>query len=272
MPTVTVEDVQVHYRAQGSGPAVVLLHGMGSCADDWVFQFPALVGRYTALAIDLRGHGESSAPPGSYSIAAMADDVAGLMGALDVDVAHVVGLSLGGLVAQALAVNHAPRVLSLVLVNTFARLRPQGLRGWLYLLSRALAMLTGGVEAQAEVVARGVFPHPEQDALRQMAADRLRANDPAAYRTTMRAALRFDGRRDLARIRVPALVVAGAEDATVHLAAKKALADGIPGARFEVVPNSGHATPVDRPDVFNDLLVDFLSDAGMAYVSGKGKS
>jgi pimeloyl-ACP methyl ester carboxylesterase len=172
----------------------------------------------------------------------------------------VVGLSLGGLVAQSLVIDHPDRVRSLVLVNTFARLRPQGLRGWVYLLARAVAMLTGGVEKQAEVVAAGVFPHPEQAELRHMAAERLKANDPAAYRAAMRAVLRFDSRPNLSRIGVPTLVVAGAEDTTVSLAAKRALAEGIPGAWLEVIPSSGHATPLDRPEVFNELVLQFFDE------------
>lgn len=265
MPYQEVDGLRIHYLKQGAGPTVLLLHGLGSCAEDWPFQFAALSGGtaapcpyFAVLACDLRGHGRTDAPPGPYSIEQMAGDVAGLLTALAVDAAHVVGLSLGGLVAQALAIEHPARVRSLVLVNTFARLRPQGLRGWVYLLYRALAMAVGGLEAQAEVVARGVFPRPEQEPLRQLLAARLKANDPAAYRAVMRAIMRFDSRRDLGRIAAPTLVIAGADDTTVSLAAKRELAAGIPGARLEIVPNSGHATPLDQPEVFNRLLVEFL--------------
>jgi len=260
MPYQEVNGLRIHYLMQGIEPTVLLLlHGLGSCAEDWPFQFAALSERFTVLACDLRGHGKTDAPPGPYSIEQMAGDVAGLLAALGIDAAHVVGLSLGGLVAQALAIAQPARVRSLVLVNTFARLRPQGLRGWAYLLYRALAMAVGGLEAQAEVVARGVFPRPEQEPLRRLLAARLKTNDPAAYRAVMRAIMRFDSRRDLARIRVPTLVIAGADDTTVSLAAKKELAAGIAGARLEIVPDSGHATPLDRPRMFNALLREFLT-------------
>ena len=258
MPYQTVNGLRIHYRIEGDGPAVVLLHGMGSCADDWMLQFPALAEHTTALAVDLRGHGHTDAPPGPYTIPGMARDVAGLLAGLGIGAAHVVGLSLGGLVAQSLASDHPERTRSLVLVNTFARLRPQGLRGWVYLLARAVAMVTGGVEKQAEVVAAGVFPHPEQADLRRMAAERLKANDPAAYRAAMRAVLRFDSRPDLNRIQIPTLVIAGAEDTTVSVEAKRALAARIPGAQLEVVPNSGHATPLDQPEIFNGLVLRFI--------------
>lgn len=260
MPYQVVDGLRIHYLIQGRGTAVVLLHGLGSCADDWWLQFPALAARYRVVAPDLRGHGRTDKPPGPYTVPQMAEDVVGLMEALGVGEAHVVGLSLGGLVAQALAARHPDRVRSLILVNTFARLRPRGLRSWRLLLQRGLALLVGGVEKQAEVVARSMFPHPDQGAIRRAAVERLRANDPRAYRAAIYAAMRFDGRPDLVRIRVPTLVVAGTEDTTVDMAAKEELARNIPGARLEVVPHSGHVTPVDQPAHFNRLVLQFLRE------------
>ena len=266
MAYLTVRGLRMHYHVQGAGPLVVLLHALGSCADDWALQFPALTGAglsrsYTVLAPDLRGHGRTGKPAGPYTIPQMADDVAALMARLETGRACVVGLSLGGLVAQALAIGHPGRVRSLVLVNTFGRLRLRWLLGSPYLLRRGLALLTGGLAAQAEIVAREVFPRPEQEPLRRMALERLRANDPAAYRATLRAVLRFR-RPALAQIRVPTLVVAGARDTTVDLATKEELAAGIPAARLVVVPGSGHATPVDQAEPFNELLLEFLQEAG----------
>ena len=119
-------------------------------------------------------------------------------------------------------------------------------------------MVAGGMKKQAEAVARELFPHPGQETLRRIAVERLAENDPLAYRATLWAVLRFDGRRDLDRILVPTLVVAGAEDTTVSMEAKRELATRIPNAWLEVVPNSGHATPLDQPEAFNRLLLEFL--------------
>jgi 3-oxoadipate enol-lactonase len=260
MPYVTVNGVNMHYKAQGTGPAVLLLHGLGSCAEDWSLQFPALGARYTALALDLRGHGHTDKPAAPYTIAQLADDVSGLLDTLGIGAVHVVGLSLGGLVAQTLAAGRPQAVRSLVLANTFARLRPRRWQEVSYLLNRGWALLTGGLEKQVEFVARGLFPHPEQEELRRIAVERLGANDPAAYRVAIWAALRFDGRPSLARIRVPTLVVAGADDTTVALAHKERLAAGIAGARLVVIPNSGHASPIDQSERFNRLLLDFVDE------------
>jgi len=258
MPYIQVDGLRMHYLARGVGPAVVLLHGLGSCAEDWfLLQAPALSQRYRVLMPDLRGHGRSDKPPGPYTVHQMADDIAGFLRALGTDSAHIVGLSLGGAVAQVLAVWHPERVRSLVLVNTFAYLRPKAWAEWRLTLTRFGALLVNPA-FHARLVAEELFPRPGQAGLRRVAFQRLCANDPAAYRAAMMAAARYDGRRDLGRIRAPTLVVAGLEDTVVPLRAKEELASGIPGARLITIPRSGHATPTDQPVMFNRTLLDFL--------------
>ncbi|MCS7177741.1 MAG: alpha/beta fold hydrolase [Anaerolineae bacterium] len=258
MPYITVNGLRMHYRALGAGPAVVLIHGLGSCGEDWsLLQAPALSQRYRVLMPDLRGHGRSDKPPGPYTIPQMAEDIAGFLPAVGADAAHVVGFSLGGVVAQALAAHHPERVRSLILVNTFACLRPKGWEEWQRTLTRLGALLVS-LTLQARLEARELFPRPDQTSLRCIAYHRLCANDPAAYRAAMMAAARYDGRQDLRRIRAPTLVVAGLEDTVVPLRAKEELAAGIPGARLITIPRSGHATPTDQPVAFNRILLDFL--------------
>lgn len=258
MPFVTVNGLRIHYLAQGFGPVVLLLHGLGSCGEDWLLlQAPALRQRYRVLMPDLRGHGWSDVPPGPYTVPQMADDMAGFLDAVGADSAHVVGLSLGGAIAQALAVRHPERVRSLVLVNTFAHLRPKGWAEWRRTLVRFLVPLVN-LARYARMEAEELFPRPGQRGLRRVAFQRLCSTQPAGFRAALLAAARYDGRRDLARIRVPTLVVAGLEDTVVPLRAKEELAARIPGARLVTVPRSGHATPTDQPVLFNRLLLQFL--------------
>ncbi len=261
MPYVRVGDLRIHYLVRGFGPPVLLLHGLGSCGEDWaLLQAPALSQRYRVLMPDLRGHGRSDVPPGPYTVSQMADDIAGFLEATGADSAHVVGLSLGGAVAQALAVRHPERVRSLVLVNTFARLRPRGWAEWRRALARFLIPLFN-LAWYAWMEAEELFPYPGQQGLRRVAFQRLCATHPAGFRAALLAAARYDGRKDLARIRVPTLVVAGLEDTVVPLRAKEELAARIPGARLVTVPRSGHATPTDQPVLFNRLLLRFLATA-----------
>ena len=255
----------MYYALTGpaDAPVVVLLHGLGSSGDDWPHQLAALED-YRVLTVDLPGHHRSARPAGGLSIPAMAEALDGLLARLAIDRAHIVGLSLGGCVALALALHAPARVRSLVVINAFARLRPAGVRGFARGAGRVLLALAAPMRALAASVAREAFPRPEHAHLREAVTARLAANVRRHYLGCLRALMRFDVRARLRDIRCPTLIVAGADDATVPLAAKELLAAAIAGARLHVVPGSGHVTPYDDPAALNALLVAHLraADAG----------
>jgi len=261
MPHLDYDGLRLHYTLHGLGgrgaPTIVLLHGLGSCGDDWLFQLPTLTPRYPVLTLDLPGHGGSSLPRGGFSTAALARPVAGLLGSLSLTPAHVVGLSLGGVVALQLALDAPSKVRSLVLVNSFARLS-QPPRSVLRGLVRVALLLAAPMSWTGAWVGSGLFPRPDQRPLREAAAQRIASNSRAAYLRMMGAVLRSDLSGRLGEIRVPTLVVAGSEDRTVPLPAKVGIARGIEGARLEVIEGSGHATPIDAAEAFNSLLLEFL--------------
>jgi 3-oxoadipate enol-lactonase len=173
---------------------------------------------------------------------------------------HIVGLSMGGVIAQQFALDFPQFTKKLVLVSTFAMLRPESFNAWNYFLRRAAAVMTLGVEAQAQVVARRIFPNPQDQALREMYIAVVRRADPRAYRRAMLSLGMFDSRRWLGGIKPPTLVITGADDTTVSPARQKLLAEGIPGARQVVIPRAGHAVSVDQPEPFNQALLDFLKE------------
>lgn len=257
MPLAEVNRIRLHYEIHGgASPTVVLLHGLGSSADDWALQIPAFAECFRVIALDLRAHGQSTSN-GRFSIEMMADDVAELLMQLGEPPAHVVGLSLGGCVALALGLRHPARVRSLTLVNTFARLRPtwaglqQGLkRAWLLWLKPMPEM--------AAYVARNLFPKPGQRPLYEAAVASLSKNSKHTYLHAIRAIRLFNVESQLSAIRCPTLIVAGDRDLTVPLASKEFLHRHIPGSRLLVVPDSGHATPYDQWDVFNREVMDFI--------------
>ncbi len=191
----------------------------------------------------------------------MAIAVEALLDRLAIERAHVVGLSLGGCVALALALSAPRRVRSLVVINAFARLRPAGARGAMRGARRVLLALAAPMRVVAAAVAREAFPGAEHTALREAAQVRLAANSRRQYLGCLAALMRFDVRDRLGEIRCPTLVVAGALDATVPLAAKELLARAIPGARLHVVGNSGHITHYDQPEALNALLLEHLARA-----------
>ncbi|MCS7178794.1 MAG: alpha/beta hydrolase [Anaerolineae bacterium] len=261
MPSIDLSDILcLHYEEvnPAGAPPVLLLHGLGSVGADWQFQFAPLAGAgYRVLAPDLRGFGRSSAPS-EVSIQVMAQDMALFLEKMEAIPAHIVGLSLGGTVALQLALDHPEMVRRLVLVNTLARLHFPSLSNRLYFLARAILSRFLGPEKQAAMVARRLFPHPHQQDLRERIIRRISQTNPCAYRSAMRSLLRFDVTARLGELRMPVLVVTGAEDTTIPLPIQQALAQGIPGARHVVVEKSGHGIIADNPDVFNRILLEFL--------------
>jgi pimeloyl-ACP methyl ester carboxylesterase len=121
MPTVSVNGIELYYVESGHGDPLVLLMGFGGDHLSWGFQLAAFSAKYRVLAFDNRGTGRSSSPPGPYTTRVMADDTVALMDKLGIDAAHVLGVSLGGMIAQELAINHPARVRSLQLHCTAAR-------------------------------------------------------------------------------------------------------------------------------------------------------
>jgi pimeloyl-ACP methyl ester carboxylesterase len=258
MLNIIVNHLQVHFEEAGSGDAIVLLHGLGSCGQDWLLQVPVFAERFHVITPDLRGHGQTDKPQGGVRVSDLVGDVIGLLDVLDVDRAHIVGLSLGGCVAQELALDVPSRVRSLTLANTFAHLSSDSPRHALMLASRLAVLGLWGLPAQAHFVAARLFPKPEQAGLRKLAAERIAANEPATYRRLLLAIRAFDVRDRLREIKCPTLVIAGDRDTTVPMKAKQLVASLIPGARLEIVADSGHATPIDQPEVFNRLVLNFV--------------
>jgi len=263
MPYLTTGATRLFYQIHGARgapgqPAIVLLHGLGSAGDDWPLQVVAFAPRYPVITVDAPGHGRSGWLAASHNLRQMAADVAGLLEQLEEPPAHLVGLSLGGCIALQMGIDHPERTRSLVLVNSFARLRSAGWRGALRFARRLWLLAFAPMPATAEAIARGLFPKPEHREFYQAAVARLASNSKRKYWSAIRALLLFDARPHLGRVRCPALVVAGDRDLTIPLSAKVRLQQGIPSARLVVIPDSGHATAYDQAEEFNRIVLDFL--------------
>lgn len=264
MPSLQINPrLKIHYldhNPQGT-PTVLLLHGLGATGGSWAFQIPVLIeAGFHVLAPDTRGFGRSTYPGGGIQVSALAADMAYLLEALQTGPCHVVGISMGGTIALQLALDAPQRIKKLVLVNTFARLRPQTPSLWLYYAARFILVHTLGLPAQARAVAKRIFPLTNQQAFRQELIQEICQADPAGYRATMRALARFNVSRRLSEIRIPTLVVTGEDDTTVPLSAQGELAHGISGARHVFIPRAGHAVIVDQPELFNKTLLEFLRE------------
>lgn len=260
MATVSVNSVQIFYQDIGSSDPLLLLHGLGSSSDDWWFQRPVFAPHFRLILPNLRGHQQSSTVRGPISIFTLGADIAQLMDALNISQAHILGLSLGGLVAQLLAIHFPQKVNKLILVNTFAHLWPTSPSEAYTLARRVVVSKFFPPATTAKVIARDLFPRPDQTALRAEVLSRIGVNDVASYRYLVDAIRRFDSRPQLDRITASTLLITGDRDAVVPRGCQQQLVRGIRKIQWHIVRNSGHATPVDQPEEFNRVVLQFLKD------------
>lgn len=258
MPRHHIGDIDLYYEIAGAGQPLLFIHGLGSGARDWEFQVPVFGERYQVVTFDLRGHGQSSKPPGPYSIALFAADTAGLIEGLGLGSAHVVGISLGGMVGLQLAVSAPGLVRSLTVVNAGPEFVIRTGKERLAVLQRQLIVRLLGMRKMGEVLSERLFPKPEQEELRRLFVERWAENDPRAYRAAMQAIVGWSVTDHLGSIQCPTLVMAADQDYT-PVAAKEAYVTRLPHAELVVIADSRHATPVERPEEFNAALLAFLA-------------
>ncbi len=258
MPTQRVGDIDLYYELHGAGPPLVLMHGLGSSTRDWQLQLEPFCQHYQVLVFDVRGHGQSGKPPGPYSVAEFARDAAGLMQALGIGPAHVLGLSMGGMIAFQLAVSAPELVRSLIIVNSGPALVPRTLAERLAIWQRFAVLRLLGMRKTGEMLSRRMFPAAEFAEVRRVFVERWAENDPRAYEAATRALVGWSVAEHVPSIRVPTLVVASDQDYT-PVAAKAAYVAQMPNAELAVIDNARHAAPIERPEPFNRLVLDFLA-------------
>jgi pimeloyl-ACP methyl ester carboxylesterase len=256
----TMDGVDLVYEVAGEGEPVLLVHGLGGSRNDWRPQLPALAG-YRVVRYDQRGHGASSKPRGRYTIRQLAGDAAALIEALALGPVHVVGLSLGGMVAFQLGVDRPELVRSLTIVNSGPEVVPRTFREKLTMLVRLGLTWTLGPRGLSRLLARRLFPSPEQEPLRRDFLAQMAGNDRRAYLATTRAILGWSVASRIHEITCPVLMVSADHDYT-PVARKEKYVRQLRDAELVVIADSRHATPLDRPREFNEQLLRFLRRNG----------
>jgi 3-oxoadipate enol-lactonase/4-carboxymuconolactone decarboxylase len=240
---------------QGAAP-LLLLHSLGTSLHVWDAQAVRLARRFRLIRPDLRGHGLSGVTPGPYSMDLLAADMLALLDALGVASAHVAGLSIGGMVAQAMAHAAPGRVASLVLCDTAMAIPP----AHLWHERAATARRTGMAPLVEPVLARwvtaGFAASPAAEGLRAM----LRRTDPEGYAAAAEAIAGADLTAATARLSLPALVIVGAQDQATPVASAEALARAL-GARLVVLENAAHIPTVEQPEAVGEAIEQFLAPA-----------
>jgi 3-oxoadipate enol-lactonase len=258
MPILRVQDIKLYYETTGQGEPLLFIHGLGSSTRDWEKQVAFFSRRYQVITFDVRGHGKTDKPPGPYSVPLFAADTAELIQSLAIDRAHVVGISMGGMIAFQLAVDALNLVKSLVIVNSGPEFVARTFKERLGILQRLLIVRLLGMRKMGEVLGKRLFPRPEQRHLRRVLIERWAENDKRAYLASFRAIEGWSVVEHLGGVRCPVLVVAADQDYT-PVSFKEAYAAKLPHAELAIISDSRHLTPVDRPDQFNEALMTFLS-------------
>lgn len=266
MPVIRRESVDLLYQSEGSGPAILLIQGAGTVGEAWRPQIATLHRSFRCISFDNRGIGGSGLPPGALTIEAMAGDALALMDALRIDRFHVVGHSMGGLIAQQVALQARSRVISLALMCTFAH-GWQGARLTPGMLATALRMRIG-----TRAMRRNAFTELVMPAAYLRRVDRAKlaeelsplfgrdlAEQPPVVMKQVRAMSRYDaGPRLKAFAGMPTLVLSAAEDRIAEPRFGRELAQLIPGARYVEIEGGGHGVTIQLADKVNELFIEHL--------------
>jgi 3-oxoadipate enol-lactonase len=255
-----VSAVAVSYSVDGpaDAPVVVLSNSLGATRGTWDPQVPVLAERYRVVTYDGRGHGDSPTPPGPYTLDDLVDDVVALLDEVGAERAHLVGISLGGMVAMRMAVREPQRVHRMVLLCTSASTDAGPYR------ERAATVRRGGTAPLASaVVGKWVTPgfaagHPE--VVRRLEAMVAGADDEG-YANCCEVVADVELRADLPRISAPTLVVSGAEDLALGPEHQRVIAQGIPGAELVTLP-AAHIPTVELPLQVSGAILGHLDAAG----------
>lgn len=274
----------VAYRQAGSGPLLVMVHGIAGSSGTWVPSMPFLAEHFTVIAPDLLGHGESAKPRGDYSLGAYASGIRDLLGVLGHERATIVGHSLGGGVAMQLAYQFPQLAERLVLVasgglgkEVSPLLRALSLPGTEYVLPVVLApQLNRAVGRAGGLLGRlGLRADPFLTEVWQAWTRLTDVRAQRAFIHTIRAVIDVAGQRVSARDRlylaheVPTMIVWGDRDQVIPVEHAHIAHELIPGSRLEVVAGAGHFLPIERPELIDRLLRDFLATTEPAVVSPK---
>jgi 3-oxoadipate enol-lactonase len=275
MGKVKIDSIELYYEEHGSGDPLLLIMGLAADSVAWMFQIPAFAERYRTIVFDNRGVGRSDKPPGPYSIHQMANDTAGLLDALGIERAHVVGVSMGGMIAQELALNHPQRVRGLVLACTYPEPDADVERQREFSLKQFRGSISTTGEMQIDVSAIDplhFFQHLLPTVFNQEFIDRELAKlmqifggalqygfSLEAIMGQVAAAMSHKATDRLHRIESSTLVITGDADRLISPANSDVLARCIPGAKLVKIPGGSHGFNFETPDVFNREVLSFLA-------------
>jgi pimeloyl-ACP methyl ester carboxylesterase len=262
MPKVRVNDIEMNYELHGEGEPLVLIMGFTGSLEGWRPLVPAFAREYRVLIFDNRGAGLTDKPAGPYSMPMMADDTAGLMDALGIDDAHVYGISMGGMIAQELALRHPQKVKALVLGCTTPggpNTHPQSQETVAALTSIGSVSMEEGLETTLRWLFTEEFVAAHRQQLRETTLNSFDLRTPRhAVLAQAGAIAAHDTYGRLPQIKAPTLVIAGGSDEMILSANSPILAQRIPGAELVMYPKARHGYLYEVAGEATAAVLDFL--------------
>jgi pimeloyl-ACP methyl ester carboxylesterase len=260
MPEALASGARLNFEDGGEGPPIVLVPGLGMAEAVWADARRRLEPRFRVITVDPRGSGQSEKPPGPYTGELVAADLAAVLDAAEVKRAHVVGMSMGGMIAQELALARPERIASLILVSTYAAPDAWATR---VLAARRQLIEDVGFAEQFKLAVHFVFSPqafrtiPEFiEGLEQRIADN--PPDRQAYLSQLDFCLAHDAGGRLGELSAPTLVVTGSDDFLTSRIQGAELAELIPGAQYREIPETSHGMVWEEPALFAELVADFV--------------
>jgi len=257
----TVNGIETYYETHGKegAPWLTLSHSLACSTRMWDPQIEALKSRYRILAYDTRGHGESMAPAGAYTLEQLADDLHALLKHLAIESTHFVGLSMGGMIGQTFALKYSGMFRSLTLADTTSRYPADAAATW---NERIQTVETRGMQPLVQPTLERWFTegfrkaHPE---VVQQVAVLIAGTPVAGYAGCSHAIPKINLTARLKEIKCPILVICGDKDPGTPPAMAREIHDNAPGSKLVLIPDAAHLSNLEKPAEFNRALEDFLS-------------
>lgn len=255
---IKINGIEINYEIAGEGPWVALSHSLACNLHMWDDQMAVLTKKYKVLRFDTRGHGQSGAPPGPYTLEQMADDVKGLLDALGIKHTHWVGLSMGGMIGETFALRYPGVFESLVLADTTSRRPPDAEQMW---GERVRLAQEKGMEALEEGTLARWFTEPYRNAHPDVMArigSAIRATPVAGFAGCCQAISKIDLLDRLHEIKCPVLIMVGDQDHGTPPEMARRIHENLPGSELRIIASAAHISNIEQAEVFNQALLGFL--------------
>jgi 3-oxoadipate enol-lactonase len=259
---IKANGIQMNYELSGKkeSPVIVLSHSLASSLVMWNPQMDALNPNFQVLRYDIRGHGKTEVIPGPYTLELLAEDVIGLLDALDIDRVHFVGLSIGGMIGQSLALNHIHRLRSLALCDSASIIPQEAQPIWQERINKTLSK---GMEAQVdETMERWFTPSffKQSSPMLEIIRKQILTTPVLGYIGCAEAIRKLNYLDQLSKIKIPTLIMVGEDDPGTPVSASEAMHKRLSNSKLVILPSARHLSNIEQAEAFNATLLKFLKD------------